>query len=1060
MGRRALALAIARAGGIGLIVLLATAATVSCDGEDIKVKPDPTDANGDTQSGDVDAADTVAPCVDVDTPCDDGDACTTGDTCDAQLRCIGTPTVCVDPGACRISVCSPASGACEEEALPDGSDCAEHLTCFSVASCEAGQCKASTASAVDCGPPPADDACVALLACKPGVGCVPTLYPASADHACDADDDPCTIDVCGGDAGCQSTGQLVDCSFMNTPCEPEHVCTDKAAPQGTPYTCVSADPGGRVGEPCPPEDGCHQPGMCEVVDGGIACVSAPFAVDLPDDCWLDYCVQPEPPATTGTVHHDPVPAQSACATACGAPGRCDGAGVCAPEVGQCCSDSDCAAHVTGTCAGTPTCLTEGPDAGTCAFLPDTAQPCPAATSACETVSCDATSGACLVAPKADWSNCDDNNACTVGEACSGGQCTGGAWTAGCCVTTTDCAAGTCEAGVCRCPTSWSGPACDVPICDPTCENGATCDAPDSCDCLAGYSGPTCGTDVDDCDPNPCLNGGSCDDGVNSFTCDCVTGFSGPICDDNHDDCDPDPCLNGGACTDGVDSFTCECAPGYDGPTCAIDIDDCDPNPCLNGGTCTDKVNGFSCSCVTGFAGPTCEINVDDCGSNPCQNGGICTDGVNSFTCACPLGWDGPTCTTNIDDCDPNPCLHGGVCTDKVNGFTCDCEDNYTGPTCDDDVDECAADATLCGEDVGAGTCQNTDGAYTCDCADGYYGDGTTTCATCDALPNCLAVTCQASGASTCTTCGDDYVVDNGVCVTAPCGLLGEGCPTGFTCSTSAAVGTSYPAFCVSTATDEVAVPAGTFWIGCNPTTDGSCEGNESPQRRVTTTAYAIQRTEVSAQDYWDWCGNSVSVPVPGASGYCMPDQRQRPGGLGTYKPLSGDGPWTKQDHPMTFPTWYQARGYCLHIGRDLCTEAQWERAARGGCETLSGDCKTSMRKYPWGNNAPTCTLANHDTIAGIGGFCEPTTRTADVDSRAAGASPYGAINMAGNAWEWTKDWYAGSPPSSSPASGTYKTFRGGGHDELATESRASRRVSGYKPTIFLYSGGFRCCRSL
>ena len=73
-----------------------------------------------------------------------------------------------------------------------------------------------------------------------------------------------------------------------------------------------------------------------------------------------------------------------------------------------------------------------------------------------------------------------------------------------------------------------------------------------------------------------------------------------------DDCDPNPCLNGGDCTDGINSFTCECEDGYSGDTCQMNIDDCDPNPCLNGGSCNDGVNMFTCDCALDFTGVTCE----------------------------------------------------------------------------------------------------------------------------------------------------------------------------------------------------------------------------------------------------------------------------------------------------------------------------------------------------------------------------------------------------------------------------------------------------------------------
>ena len=65
--------------------------------------------------------------------------------------------------------------------------------------------------------------------------------------------------------------------------------------------------------------------------------------------------------------------------------------------------------------------------------------------------------------------------------------------------------------------------------------------------LAGYTGAKCETEVDECDSNPCENGGSCTDDVNSFTCDCITGFTGTECEVNIDNCENDPCENSGVC---------------------------------------------------------------------------------------------------------------------------------------------------------------------------------------------------------------------------------------------------------------------------------------------------------------------------------------------------------------------------------------------------------------------------------------------------------------------------------------------------------------------------------
>lgn len=74
----------------------------------------------------------------------------------------------------------------------------------------------------------------------------------------------------------------------------------------------------------------------------------------------------------------------------------------------------------------------------------------------------------------------------------------------------------------------------------------------------------------------------------------------------------DPCLSGGSCMDGVNSFHCSCLPGFTGPRCALEINECQSSPCKNGGTCTDYVNSYTCTCRPGFTGIHCETNIPDC----------------------------------------------------------------------------------------------------------------------------------------------------------------------------------------------------------------------------------------------------------------------------------------------------------------------------------------------------------------------------------------------------------------------------------------------------------------
>lgn len=107
-------------------------------------------------------------------------------------------------------------------------------------------------------------------------------------------------------------------------------------------------------------------------------------------------------------------------------------------------------------------------------------------------------------------------------------------------------------------------------------------------------------------------------------------------------CDPDPCLNGATCQDIFNKFSCACDPGWEGETCETDTDDCGSQPCVHG-SCRDHLGGFECECLLGYAGPRCEVDIDDCAHHACEHGGTCKDGPNQYTCVCPKDYRGPLC---------------------------------------------------------------------------------------------------------------------------------------------------------------------------------------------------------------------------------------------------------------------------------------------------------------------------------------------------------------------------------------------------------------------------------
>src|SRR5262249_23818063 len=139
------------------------------------------------------------------------------------------------------------------------------------------------------------------------------------------------------------------------------------------------------------------------------------------------------------------------------------------------------------------------------------------------------------------------------------------------------------------------------------------------------------------------------------------------------------------------------------------------------------------------------------------------------------------------------------------------------------------------------------------------------------------------------------------------------------------------------------------------------------------------------------------------------DQRKR------YGPLCNAGHADRANHPINCVAWAMANLYCQKRGGRLPTEAEWEYAARG----------SSQRMYPWGEEAPD---AKHLTAGGQEcGRWGPSTAdpkppmyadddgspgTAPVGSFPSGASKHGLLDLAGNVWEWTADWFA--PYSSEP----------------------------------------------
>ena len=251
-----------------------------------------------------------------------------------------------------------------------------------------------------------------------------------------------------------------------------------------------------------------------------------------------------------------------------------------------------------------------------------------------------------------------------------------------------------------------------------------------------------------------------------------------------------------------------------------------------------------------------------------------------------------------------------------------------------------------------------------------------------------------------------------------------------------------------TPTTEIWIPASPFLMGSESDHAGR---DEKPMHVVFMDGYCLDRNEVRVEDFAHFI-KTTNRTAQGAD----------------LRSMSVDGTVERgrENHPIEGVTFEEARDYCSFYGKRLPTEAEFEKASRGGCElgTDSQKCdREDLRAYPWGNSSPTCEFANHQlSTEGFPKLC--VSDTVEVDAQHAQVGPYGHAHLSGNVWEYALDFwhptvYSSQEQRTNPAGikdGTIHVLRGGGWNTFSTNMRASNR---FHDLVMGSASGFRCVRS-
>ena len=231
--------------------------------------------------------------------------------------------------------------------------------------------------------------------------------------------------------------------------------------------------------------------------------------------------------------------------------------------------------------------------------------------------------------------------------------------------------------------------------------------------------------------------------------------------------------------------------------------------------------------------------------------------------------------------------------------------------------------------------------------------------------------------------------------------------------------------------DMVLVPAGPFLYGSRED-DPEAYSDEKPQRVIDLPAFYIDVFPVTNKQYCEFLNqkrpdNDTLAKWINLTGSYSAEKCRITKGFNGYIVEKG-----QERHPVIYVSWHGAETYAMWTGKQLPSEEEWEKAARG----------TEGAKYPWGNEFDSSLCNTQES--GIG-------KTSQVDKFPKGRSPFGCFDMAGNVWEWINSWYDEEEKR--------KVLRGGSGDFDRGYARCATRT-GVVQGLRSDSVGFRCARTL